>query len=265
MNDFDQVLDDCLGQIASGASSLDECLARHPEYSARLRPLLQTAGRLERGRELQPSPAFKARGRAQLTTYMQAHPRHVKRPLPPFWRAAISLATLAMAFVVTGTAFAQNALPGQPLYGWKLSSEQAWRAVAPDPVSVDLHLADRRTDELRAVAPNADREAQASNGYREVLSRLETESDAHNSERIMERLRSHQEKLSAAGITIPELNVYLSPSSSAPAPASPAPPDLSPTAVPTTAPKSMPAAVPTAVPAIIPPIIVATVIPDLQP
>ncbi len=44
--DFGQLLDDSLQQISSGASTLEDCLARHPEDAAELRPLLQSAGRL---------------------------------------------------------------------------------------------------------------------------------------------------------------------------------------------------------------------------
>ncbi len=214
MNDFEIVLDECLGQIASGASSVDECLARHPEHAVQLKPLLQTAARFDAARDVKPSLVFKARARTQLTNYMQAHPRRQSRTASPLWRVAISLAVLAAAFLVTGTAFAQGALPGQPLYAWKLSSENVWRAIAPNPVAVDLALANRRVAEMTAVEGNAAGESQAQKGYLEVLARLKSESDTQNQILILQTLQSHQKKLSGAGISIPDLNQLLSPSGS---------------------------------------------------
>ena len=217
MNDFDRTLDECLTQITGGASSLDECLARHPEQASQLKPLLQTAAIVERGRAVKLSPAFKARTRTQLYAHMQAHPRRRAWTFPPVWRVAVSLAVLAIAFLITGTAFAQGALPGQPLYAWKLSSEQAWRAVSPDPVAVDLSLAERRVDEITIIAAEPALKAEALNGYLETLARLESESNAANKEKISLALKSHQEKLSAAGVSVPELDHTIKPSGGNPA------------------------------------------------
>ncbi len=214
MSDFEIVLDECLSQIAGGASTADECLARHPEHAAQLGPLLQTAARFDIARHVQPSPVFKARARGQLTNYMKVHPRHRAWIASPFRRAAASLAVLVIALLITGTAFAQGALPGQPLYTWKLSSENVWRAVVPNPVAVDLALADRRVAEMTAVEGNAANESQAQKGYLEVLARLKSESDAQNRALILQTLQSHQKKLSGAGISIPDLNRLLSPSGS---------------------------------------------------
>ncbi len=210
MNDFEQVLDDSLEQIANSSATPDECLAQHPEYSAQLEPLLQTADRLERGRELIPSDTYKSNARGQLIAYIKAHPRPHRRNFSMGWSIAISLAVLAIAFFITGTAFAQGALPGQPLYDWKLSSEQLWRVSSYDPVSVDLAIADRRTFELTSVYGNSTYESRALAGYQEVLSRLDTEANALNKDRISYTLKSNQLKLSAAGIKIPELDRRLS-------------------------------------------------------
>jgi len=253
MNDFDRILDDCLTQITSGASSLDECLARHPEHAARLKPLLQTAVRVERGRKVKPSPAFKSRTRAQLYARMEAYPRRA-RTFSPVWRVAVSLAVLLMAFLITGTAFAQSALPGQPLYAWKLSSEQAWRAASPDPVGVDLSLAERRVDEAIAVAADPARKAQALSGYLEALARLKSESEAGNNERISLALKSHQEKLSAAGISVPELDHTIKPSDSNPI--------IIPT-IPPVVPVLSP--LPKIVPSLLPPVVPTVQIPVLNP
>ena len=266
MNDFDRTLDDCLAQMESGASSLDECLGRHPEHAARLRPLLQTAARVERGREVRPSPAFKSRTRAQLYAHMDAHPRRRAWTFSPLWRVAVSLAVMLMALLVTGTAFAQGALPGQPLYAWKLSSEQAWRAVSPDPVGVDLSLAERRTDEAIAVAADPAREAQALNGYLEVLARLQSQDEAGNEARILLALKLQQEKLSAAGISVPDLDHFTPPVFPTPTPSPEIVPSVSPIApIPSPLPELVPSLppvvpLPSALPKIVP-----TLPPDILP
>jgi len=250
MNDFDRILDECLTQITSGASSLDECLAHHPEHASQLKPLLQTAAMVKRGGNIKLSPAFKAQTRAQLYTHMYAYPRRRAWTFSPFWRVAVSLAVLVAAFLITGTAFAQSALPGQSLYAWKLSSEQVWRAVSPDPVDVDLSLAERRVDEITIIAADPALKAEALNGYLEALARLESESNAGNKEKISQALKSHQEKLSAAGVSIPELNHSVKPSGANPAndsavtpviPVAPVPSLSSPRNIP-----SLPPVVPTA-------------------
>lgn len=214
-NDFDQALDDCAGRIASGESNLDECLRWYPEYAAQLKPLLQTAIQVERGRGLKPSADFKARGRSQLMAHIRAHPRQrswgTAFSTPSLaWRLGTALAVLILVFFITGTVFAQNALPGQALYGWKLSSEQVWRGVSPDPVGVDLALADRRANEIAAESSDAVRQAEAVNGYQEVLSRLTSETTRENSGRIVNALKVHQKEFSAAGVAVPELESLLS-------------------------------------------------------
>jgi len=211
MNDFDQILDDSLRQIASGAVNADECLAQHPEYSVQLKPILQSARLLGRGRELTPSGAFKTRARDQLMDHIRAHSHGKNGKLPLIWTIAMSLAALAILFFVTGTAVAQGALPGQALYDWKLTSEDIWRATTPDRVGVDLELADRRISEITSVSSDSANEAKAIAGYKEVLTRLNSENDVKNNDRILLTLKSNQIKLSAVGIIIPELNKHISP------------------------------------------------------
>lgn len=211
MDDFEQELDNSLYQVAGGSATTDEWLAQHPEHSEQLKPLLQTAGRLKRGREFVPTEAYKKSARDELMMYMQAHSRRNRRKPPLIWTIAIGLAVLAIAFFATGTALAQGALPGQPLYEWKLSSEQIWRASSPDRVGVDLELANRRASELTSLSANSTDEAKALAGYQEVLTRLNTEKDSKNNDRIQLTLKSNQQKLSAAGIKIPELDTHPSP------------------------------------------------------
>ncbi|MBI4731241.1 MAG: hypothetical protein HY781_03800 [Chloroflexi bacterium] len=224
MDNFDLVLDECLNQISSGASTLDECLARHPNYAAQLKPLLQTASRFERGRDVRPSPAFKARARARLALHMQAHPR--RKPLfAPFLRVAFSMAVVVLMFLTAGTALAQSALPGDALYQWKLTGELVWRATASDPLAVDLALSERRVDEMLAVSGDAAAYASALDGYLEVINCLTVYTDVESQARILPILQSQQERLAQGGLSIPELDTRLAPT---PLPVPPVVPELTP-------------------------------------
>ncbi len=70
-------LDRCLDDLYSGGASIEQCLARYPEYASELRPLLRTAERLEAVAEVRPSKAWKARLRKQLA----GEPERPKRSL----------------------------------------------------------------------------------------------------------------------------------------------------------------------------------------
>ena len=209
MNDFDEILDDCLEQISSGASTLDESLARHPEHSTELRQLLQTALQMEGGRMVQPSAAFKSRTRTQLSSHMHIHAR-ARRKLPLLTRLAISFAAMLPAFfLVTGTAYAQTVLPGDFFYSWKITSEQAWRTFSNDPVSTDIALADRRVNEWIAVKDDPARTTEALDRYLEVLMRLKAVDDMDTKVRILLLLQAQQKLLKDVNLIIPELDEYL--------------------------------------------------------
>ena len=271
METFDLILDNCLAQLASGAATLDECLARYPGHAAQLRPLLQTAARFERVRNVQPSPTFKARARAKLTLHMQAHPRR-KAGVAPFLRVAFAMAALALVFLSAGTAFAQSALPGDMLYRWKLTSENLWRAAASDSLAADLFLANRRVDEMIAVAGDAEAYALALEGYRNVLARLAVRTDAESQAQILAALQAEQELLAEAGLSVPELDAQLNLASQNNPEAIP---DLVPSAIPEITPTVIPQITPTAIPQIIPtvtpvplpslPVPTIEIVPDIVP
>lgn len=208
MTDIEQILEDCLNAIESGAATMEECLARYPKYAAQLRPLLRAASRFDHGREVKPSPMFKANTRAKLTLHMKKHPRR-KRGFLPIWSMAVSLAALMMTFVVTGTVYAQSALPGDRLYEWKLTSERAWRVVSSDFVGIDLKLADRRLKEYVAVSSDPVLGVRALKGYQEALSTLQSELNNDTESRIRPVLESHQQSLKNSGLTVQDLEDYL--------------------------------------------------------
>ena len=205
-NDLETILDVCLNQIEDDESTVDECLARYPEHAAELKPMLAAATRLSGVRGVSPSPLYKTRARAQLTTYMQQNPQR-KRVSPLIWRLSISFVTMILLFIASGTAFAQQAVPGDTLYNWKLTSEHFWRLTSRDQLGVDITLSNRRVSELMLVSGNEMRRDWAVEKYEELLVKFRN-ADAKDRERILPVLRAQHERLVKAGIPIPELEGY---------------------------------------------------------
>jgi len=185
MTNVDDVLEQCLTDILTGASTMEECLARYPEHATQFEPLLRTAARVEMGTTVYPSPAFKARTRARLTMHMQAHPRKRAGFAFPFGRLVAGLVSILLTLFVTGTVYAQGVLPGDPFYGWKLTSERAWRLVSSDTVTTDLRIANRRINEMNGTVKDHARWARALEGYSEVRSRLEIEIDSETLDSLL--------------------------------------------------------------------------------
>jgi len=80
MNEFDLILEECVDLIASGESSLEECLVSYPEYAAQLEPILITVTCLqEEGREVIPSPSLRTRIRGELNHAMKNNPPRKSR------------------------------------------------------------------------------------------------------------------------------------------------------------------------------------------
>src|SRR5688500_1292525 len=207
MNKTETTLEECLNEIETGQSTLDECLARYPEHGAELTALLLASTRLARAGDVMPSPVFKARTRTELNAYIQAHPR-AKRPAPFAWRLAFNALTTFLAFLILGTAIAQRALPGDTLFSWKLSSERVWRTVSIDRLQTDLTLSNRRVKELVRVYGDEDRRPRAVENYQQVLVRFKSDEDVKHQQRIVPVLKFHQESLHELGISIPELDNY---------------------------------------------------------
>jgi hypothetical protein len=109
---------------------------------------------------------------------------------------------------MTNTVFAQGALPGDSLYNWKLSSERVWRLVSADPLGTDLQLSNRRINEYVAVSNDETRRARVLVSYNELLTRFK--SDNNDQERILVVLKSQRDSLHQVGLSIPELEDYVS-------------------------------------------------------
>jgi hypothetical protein len=208
MNNFDEILEQCLDKIASGESTLEECLAHNPVHAAELQPLLAAAEHLKRGREVGPSPFFAARLRSELAQKTQSRPKTVWGFPVFFQRMAVNMAILFLLFAFTSTAFAQSALPGETLYGLKLTSESVWRVVTTDPVGTDLKISERRIHEYMAVSRDEIRRARVLNGYHDLMLRLQAQEDEQEKTRILQTLKTHQDSLRKVGLSIPELDQY---------------------------------------------------------
>ncbi len=207
-NNLEGILETCLDDLQRGASTLDECLARHPEHAAQLKPLLQTAARIERGGRVQgPSAAFKARARAQLTQHMKARPRRKRGGLSLPQKLALNFTAAVCTFLIAGTAYAQNVLPGNSFYPWKLASERVWRTVSSDPVSTDMRVFNRRTREWIAVANDPALSNKALERYHEAEDTLKSSVNETTESRIFLLLESNHKLLEESGITVNPLNL----------------------------------------------------------
>jgi hypothetical protein len=211
MNEFDLILEECVDLIASGETSPEECLDLYPEYAAQLEPILNTTVRLqEEGREVTPPPFLRARIRGELNRAMKNNPRKKSRSPFFFWRMGLNISVLVFALLMTNTVFAQEALPGETLYNWKLASENLWRAVTVDPLGTDLKLSDRRVNEYVAVSADQQRRTEVLLGYNKLLIRFKDQQDGADRARIFSVLKSQQDSLHRVGLSIPELDRYFS-------------------------------------------------------
>jgi hypothetical protein len=123
---------------------------------------------------------------------------------------AVTASMLLVALFMTSTVFAQEALPGESLYKLKLASETLWRTVAVDPLGTDLKLSDRRVSEFLAVSSDEQQRMKVLVGYNKLLVRFRNEQDEADRARILSVLRSQQDSLHQAGLSIPELDNYFS-------------------------------------------------------
>jgi RNA polymerase sigma-70 factor (ECF subfamily) len=206
---FQRVVEKCLTGLSNGTCTLHECETHYPEYANQLIPLLETALLLDGGRSVNPISTFREYTHDVLIQYTQSHSPRRQNAMPMFQRTALTLAVLVVAFLITGTAHAQSALPGGTFYGWKRTSEQVWRILSPDPLTTDIILAERRLKEWVAVAGDPIYNVKARFDYLDALARLETTGDMDALTRIIPVLQLQQQILAVAGLPAPELDTYL--------------------------------------------------------
>ena len=96
---LEETLEECLAALAGGQSTVEECLALHPELAAELEPLLHTARRLQDIRAADPSPLYAQAARQRFLAAMASRRqrRLEARPARLSWRwvpAAVGSAAL---------------------------------------------------------------------------------------------------------------------------------------------------------------------------
>ncbi len=169
----EQILANCIEEILSGKSTIEDCAKRYPQLENELRSMLEIVASLKPD-DVRPSPQFKERAKMHLFDENKVTP--VKAPSRGFWSwsapspvrvlASIGIAILVFAAAGGTTVYAaQSSLPGDTLYGVKTGVENLQLAVTSSPANkADLYLkfAQRRIDEVQQqVKLNRDISAQA--------------------------------------------------------------------------------------------------------
>ncbi len=207
-----EILSDCLDRLEENPTHLEECLAAHPEHAPLIRPLLQTAQNVSLGHAVTAPVEYRARTREYLVQYIHFNPR-----VQPVYnkaltaRLAVAMLTLMLGVFITGTVHAQSVLPGDNFYTWKRTSEMIWRAVSPNPVSVDIAIANRRAMEWIALAHNPKLSANAKGEYLAALDHVLVvqSQNPQASVLIVPALQTQISMLEQAGMPTPEVHHYL--------------------------------------------------------
>lgn len=217
---LDRALDDCLHRLSMGEATVEECLARYPEYGPELRRLLAAAEWVEQGRKARPSEVFKARARNELTAYARANARQAVHAgsrqtgglyvsLVRMFNFASGLAAIVLLVVMTGTVLAQLARPGDAMYGWRVASERVWRSLHPDPFRADLALARRYAEDLTLVAGDEQAEPVARRNYELSLAALAYYQRPEEQKLLSEDLSEQKADLNRVHVNVPELDKLL--------------------------------------------------------
>ena len=151
----EDILANCIDEIQSGKSTLEDCLAIYPELGDELRPLLNIATSIP-PEKITPAPEFKQRARKRLLEIMQPPATGVERrgagifgwlqPLVPAMRSSLALivAIVMLTLLAAGatTAYAsQGSLPDDALYPVKTGVENLQLALTLSPEArAALHL-----------------------------------------------------------------------------------------------------------------------------
>jgi hypothetical protein len=156
--DLSRALQECL-EAVERKRDLPEVLRRYPGDRDELVALLRLSVDLGGLGAPAPDPAFRLRARNRmLAAAAQRRQARSRRPFGSWPRPAVRLAfagAFAVALVtggLTAAAASGSSLPGDPLYGVKLGTEQARLTVTLNPADrarLQLHFADLRLQEAQ--------------------------------------------------------------------------------------------------------------------
>jgi hypothetical protein len=197
-----EILANCIEDIRSGKSTIEECVSRYPEMGEELRSLLEITSVLKAD-DVTPSPEFVKRARRQLFTEMQS--TQAKAPHNPVkwytlapikWIAGVLIGLLVLGGASGGTVYAsQDSLPGDALYPVKTSAENiqmvvTWGVEAK--ANLNLKLAQRRIDEAtQQLQQNREVNGQALNTveqrFNEALKVLTNSNDTAANDAVLSR------------------------------------------------------------------------------
>ncbi len=159
---MEEILARCLSDLERGAS-VEDCLARYPEWRDELQPLLQAAQRMSAAPRVAPSVSFQQSARSRLMCKIDARAPAKEQPgqakgqgilsrlglrpnVPVLVRrlatpglAAIAILVLLGTLGIGAVYASSDSLPGDTLYGVKLAGERAQLALSPKETT-DAHL-----------------------------------------------------------------------------------------------------------------------------
>jgi hypothetical protein len=128
--EFENILNECLDRLIKG-ETIEACLARYPQYSAELEPLLKTALEARLAASIKPRPEFRQRAADEFQAAIRNLP--AKKGWSGFkwqvrWVAPVAIVLVLLAGGTGMVAAATNALPDSPLYQVKLATESVQMA-----------------------------------------------------------------------------------------------------------------------------------------
>ncbi len=159
-NEFDNILDECLERILTGGESVEQCLARYPQWARELEPLLQASLFARKASSIEPRPEFRERARYQMRAALQEMAEKRERRFSlfrwqPQWVTAV-IAVLVLVVASGGTVAASgNSMPDEILYPVKLATERVRLTLTPSALGkaeLYLELADKRVAEIIVMA-----------------------------------------------------------------------------------------------------------------
>ncbi|MFO7540081.1 MAG: DUF5667 domain-containing protein [Chloroflexota bacterium] len=174
MQNFTDLLDDCIEAVVAGRLTIADCVARYPAHQAELAELLPLLTSLQAARQVTPAPAFRQSARQRLLERLEPVPAPLPTPpsfverLQQWWQQTTAVSpqpsfawSLALVFILFfflggGTLYAATqSLPGDMLYPLNQSVED-WRVelARDDQTRFELQLAfaDKRLAEATRLA-----------------------------------------------------------------------------------------------------------------